>query len=148
MAQQVEVTLVGEAPDGDRDELMEQTVLVTPLGSGRYRLEAVPIFTEAAKYGDVIEAAPGPDGALRFRRVVEPSGLREFSYALPQRVVKSAPFGAFLTQITAHGGHWERLMGGLFFAYLPGDTRFDLPRALEAVLAAVGPGAPRHPEAG
>jgi hypothetical protein len=52
-------------------EPMRLETLVSPVGPGRFRIEEVCGLVKAFRDGDVIEAEALPDGAWRFRRVIE-----------------------------------------------------------------------------
>jgi hypothetical protein len=89
------------------------SVPLTRVGERLYRLDGVPVFAESASFGDVIEAEPGEGGRLRFVRVAEPGGWRTFDYILPAHKMDSEWGQSLLAELTARGGHWERVFGGL-----------------------------------
>jgi hypothetical protein len=109
---------------------------VTPLEKNLYRLDATPMFVDVeVSFGDIIEAEVQANGVLRFRRVAMRSPWRHWSWVLSKDTVESALFQAFQQAIEAHGGVWERVFGGVFFAHLPPDTDFDPEAALDQVIA-------------
>lgn len=114
----------------------EETVLGTPLGNNRYRLDLPPLFVEMELFfGDIIEVETQVNGAFRFCRVAERSGWRRWSWILRKDMLESAPFQAFQQAIEAHHGVWERVMGGIVVVHLPPDTNFDPDVTLKQVFA-------------
>lgn len=101
------------------------SVPLAPVGDRLYRVEGVPVFAESAAFGDVIEAEPGADGRLRFVRVAEPGGWRTFDYIRPAYRLDGAWAQTLLAELTARGGHWERVLGGLLFVCLPPGLDLD-----------------------
>ena len=92
-----------------------ETILVTLIGTNRYRMEESSIFGEA-NFHDVIEAVPESDGTLRFLRVLNPSELKTTSWILSQTYIESL---ADFRKVVALGGNWERLLGGVLILHLP-----------------------------
>ena len=101
------------------------SVPLTPVGDRLYRLDGVPVFAESAGFGDVIEAEPGDGGRLRFVRVAEPGGWRTFDYMLLAYRLDGAWAQSLLAELSARGGHWERVFGGLLFVCLPPGLDLD-----------------------
>ena len=117
-------------PDGVTDD----SALVTHLGGNRYRLELEPaaFFLDnerdesgLPRYGDTIEAVRTRSGSLKFRKVIERSGLRRFTYAVSRDFVDSEAFPKMLEKVELHDGHWEQVFGGLLLIYLPEDCGYD-----------------------
>jgi len=58
--------------DGDATSIefpaegLTTSATVTQIAERQYRLDSVPLFTELASFGDIIEADPVADGAIRF----------------------------------------------------------------------------------
>lgn len=96
----------------------EETLLVTPMGSNRYRMEESSALGEVS-YHDVIEAEPHTDGTLRFLRVLTPSGLTTVSWILSQNLIESPALSVLLEKVMAVGGNWERMFGGVLLLHLP-----------------------------
>lgn len=101
------------------------SVPLTPVGDRLYRLDGVPVFAESAAFGDVIEAEPGDGGRVRFVRVAEPGGWRTFDYMFPAQRLDSEWARSLLAELTARGGHWERVLGGLLFVCVPPGLDLD-----------------------
>ena len=101
------------------------SVPLTAVGDGLYRLDGVPVLAESASFGDVIEADLLADGRLRFVRVAEPGGWRTFDYILPAYRIDSEWGQLLLAELTARGGHWERVLGGLLFVCVPPGLDLD-----------------------
>lgn len=95
------------------------SVPLTPVGDGSYRLDGVPVFAGSAAFGDIIQAEPVGDGRLRFVRVVRPGGWRTFEYVLPPYKFDGEWARSLLAELTARGGQWERVFGGLLFVCVP-----------------------------
>ena len=109
--------------------------LVTPLGSGEYRLEQDPLscliadrprdLKDLPNYGDVIAAEVIGPGALRFVKVVERAPLKRFQFLIPRDIAESRALEIVLSKVEAITGHWERVMGGVLIIYLPKDCNYD-----------------------
>lgn len=128
MADDVRVTV----QFGDDEQLVEfategvsVSVPLEPVGDRLYRLDGVPVFVESAGFGDIIEAEPGEGGRLRFVRVAKPGGWRTFDYILPLAKIDSEWLQSLLAELTARGGHWERVFGGLLFVCIPPGLDLD-----------------------
>ena len=106
-----EVRLLYEGGDSE-------SALVTRLGANRYRLEENLLLGEAT-YHDILEAEAQADGALRYLRVVEPSGLKTESWILPPTLIESPYLTKLLERVDAAGGRWERIYGGVLFVSVP-----------------------------
>jgi hypothetical protein len=114
-------------------ERVTVSVPLTPVGDRLYRLDGVPVFAESAAFGDVIEAEPGEGGRLRFVRVTTPGGWRTFDFLLPADKIDSEWGQSLLAELTARGGHWERVFGGLLFVCVPPGLDLDLSPWVETV---------------
>ncbi len=101
------------------------SVPLTQVGDHLYRLDGVPVFAESAAFGDFIEANPVGDGRLQFLRVAEPGGWRTFDYLLPSHKIDGEWGQSLLRELTARGGHWERVFGGLLFVCIPPGIELD-----------------------
>jgi hypothetical protein len=121
------------------DETADESVEVTTLAPGRFRLEETPLLGADTVYaGDVIEAQPLRDGTHQFRRVSQRAPLRHSSWLVPPAFVASARFRAFTTAVEAAGGSWERIMGGLLLVHVPEESAFDAEKELDRHLASIG----------
>src|SRR2546426_12591520 len=135
----VETDVWFDEDDGEHSE----SLLVEELGEGRYRLHEFPVFTESASYLDVVEADRQTDGALRFRRVATPSGLRTWRWILPRSVVDAEEAVAeFCAAVMAAGGFWQRDFGGVLQVALPPAAELDPDAWLDRQVAAEQPDNP------
>lgn len=121
MPELIQIVIEGEDEDGSWSE----TVWATPLGENLYRAEETPIFSEVVEFGDVVEALPGPDRALRLVRVVERSDWRTERWMVPRATVEDEHFERRLEEFEALGGRWDRAMGGILSPYIPPGVEFD-----------------------
>lgn len=104
----------------------EEDLTILPIGGNKFRLEESSLLGEAT-YRDIIEAELQPDGSLRFLRLVAPSGLKTVSCVLSDVQFKSQRLCALLETITAAGGGWERVFGGVLILHVPtADETFVL----------------------
>ena len=111
------------------------SMLVTPLGEGHYRLELSGLacfHTESARearrlpdYGDVIEAIATAPDYLRFVRIVRRARMKKLSFLVSQATIDSPRFSRMLARVEELGGHWERIFGGILLLYLPRCTTYD-----------------------
>jgi len=62
------------------DSNHNEPLLVEEVGPDLYQLLACPVFTDAVRYGDVIQAERQADNSLLFRRVAQPSTYRTWSW--------------------------------------------------------------------
>jgi|ERR1700722_7464157 len=106
--------------DGITEEL-----LLTPLGSGRYRLEQSALVDDSVNFGDVIAAEPAIDGAIRFVNVVQKSSYVTLRWVLSERASESRGLPTFLERVIEIGGVWERAIGGVLILHIPHGSAFD-----------------------
>jgi hypothetical protein len=106
-------------------ERVTVSVPLTRVGERLYRLDGVPVFAESAAFGDIIEAETAEGGRLRFVRVAERGGWRTFDYIFPAHKLDGDRAQALLAELTARGGHWERVFGGLLFVCVPPGLELD-----------------------
>ena len=92
---------------------------MTPLGRNHYRVEETSLSEMPVFYHDIIEATWHLDRRLRFRRIVEKSGLRVFRFVLSCEIVSSDLYRAFLQRVAEHGGYSESIFGGILIVHLP-----------------------------
>jgi hypothetical protein len=117
--------------DGDATSIefptegLTASATVTRIGERLYRLDSVPMFTELAAFGDVIEAEPIADAIIRFRRVVTPSNWRVFDFVLPRETVEGETLKQVLARAERVGAHWERVFGGVLYICVPPEVDWD-----------------------
>ena len=125
-----------------RSEEGEEAVDVLPLGANYYRLGSTLLTLgdekEVRLYaGDVIEAEAQENGVLRFGRIIERSRWHHWEWLLSREVIESSAFENFQRTLVTHGGEWEQVMGGIFFAHLPEGSAFDPEAEIKKVLVEV-----------
>jgi hypothetical protein len=98
---------------------------VTQLSDRLYRLESVPLLSEAASFRDIIEADRLPDGKLRFCRIAQRSGWRTFSFLLSKEGSDNENIRRVLVKVDDAGGHWERVFGGFLLICLPPNVGWN-----------------------
>lgn len=101
------------------------SLALSQVGPHLFRIESIPLMVEIANFGDVIEAAPGTDGSLRFLRIAERGGWRTYAFILTPEVIESASITAIQNRIVSLGGYWERNFGGVLFLCVPPATDYD-----------------------
>lgn len=99
--------------------------LVSPAGPHRFRIEEVHGLVEAFRYGDVIEAERLPDGAWRFRRVIEKGRFRQVTLGLSRAAQESPHLQGILDELVAHGGQWEKMFGSWLTMAMPYGMPFN-----------------------
>jgi hypothetical protein len=119
-----------------------ESTQVTALGPDQYRLEATPVFSEAAAFGDIIEATKDAKEQLLFHRLVEKGHFRSYSYLLSLRVVESPEFTALCDEVLHLGGMWEQVFGGWVVLHVPETSDLDVEAAIIHMAATVKN---RHP---
>jgi hypothetical protein len=72
--------------------------------------------------GDIIEADPLPDGALKFRKIVKSAGFQRLEFLIHREIAESDRLARFLDKVLAMGGNWERNFGGWLVLFLPTST--------------------------
>jgi hypothetical protein len=108
-------------------------VAVTVEGDGLYRLQEHPLFSESAKYGDLIRCKVLGDDHLEFQEVVEASKLELSASVLAADLLDSVAVHEVLAKVMSSGGYWQRDMGGcLTVLFDPNfyDPTFDLDKAI------------------
>ena len=124
-------------PDGDRAVRIEfpdsetiESLAVTVVSPGQYQLDESPVFSEYAKYGDVIEADVARDGLLVCRGVVSRSDLRTVRWLATSDFLASAAWEKLKTKVIEVGGNWEQVFGGYLILHYPKSADVDLERSL------------------
>jgi hypothetical protein len=128
------------------DDAGSESAYVELVGPGLFRLGDTPIWAnieaDPLHAGDVIEAAPLPDGTHRFVRVVTRSPMRHYSWIVPRFFVESTEYRQFGTAVEAAGGSWQGAMGGALWAHVPPESSFDAEAELACRVAAARSEAP------
>jgi hypothetical protein len=99
-----------------------EPLLVEEVGADQYQLLRCPVFAEAVHYGDVIQAERQSDNSLLFRRVIEPSTYRTWTWVLSSEIVESPPITQLCNIVMAVGGYWQQDYGGILQLVLPADA--------------------------
>jgi len=102
------------APDGT-----VETPWAEDLGEGLYRLDNIPFFAYGVSADDVIQASPDGDGYLAFTKLVRRSGNRTLRVAFNDKVTKTEPLLAQLSEI---GVGWEGAFSKLIALNVPPDV--------------------------
>ena len=99
---------------------------VSALGGGRYRLQASQYHVEPPlAYHDVIEAEEHAEARLRFVRLTQKSGLKEWAMTPPPEFVDTAEVLGVLNWLSEHGGYWQRDIALLLSIPKQVETEFD-----------------------
>ena len=106
-----------KAPDGT-----VETPWAVDLGEGLYRLDNIPFFAYGVSADDVIQAAPEDDGYLAFTKLVKRSGNRTLRIAFKDKVTKTEPLLAQLSEI---GVGWEGAFSKLIALNVPPEVDLD-----------------------
>jgi len=106
------------------DEGMSLPTLVTPLGTGMYRLEETEFMAEL-NHHDIIEAEDLGLERLRFIRIPERSELLPRGGIYSKDFLESAELQSLLDWLTGRGGYWQREMGGCLLLSIPKDAEPD-----------------------
>jgi hypothetical protein len=101
------------------------SMLVSPAGRNRFRVEEVLGLIGVFRYDDVIEAEPQGCGVWRFTRVVERSRCRQITVGLSRGVATSPHLSEILDELMAYGGAYEQLFGGILTIAIPRGLSFD-----------------------
>ena len=118
-------------------DALAMSLPVTELGEHLIRLEAIPFMTDAANFRDIIEVTRRTDGALEFRRVIEQSHWRIFTFVLAREGTESTHMQAFCSRLSSMGCYWERDFGGWFLVGVPPDMEVDLNDILAQMRGAI-----------
>ena len=114
--------------------------LVSRVGPDLYRLDEELGLVLAAdsdddvphlpRYGDTINTYSRDDGVLVFKSIHAKGPYQHFEFTLSKGAAQSSALSAFLQEITALGGHWQHIMGGLLFISIPDSSPIDVPAAV------------------
>jgi len=132
------IMLQFRAQDGDWSE----SLLATPVGPGRWRLEESSVGSPRARFGNVVEVEPLPSGHLRLVRVVRRSPYRRHTWTLSRHAVASGEFAAFERRVEAAGGIVTVAFGGVVVIDLPKGSDLDVEAEADAVIEKLGPPPP------
>ena len=112
-------------------ELVEEPVMLVPLGQDRYRLaeRLDGVFSELSmNWGDEFIAEDSGPGRLTFQRMVEPRKFVHF------RLITSPGFRS-QTRVIGHihrcGGGWETVAGGVLTITIPVEGAKEFIAAME-----------------
>jgi len=97
---------------------------VEHLGGDRYRLLSASMI-EDLTFQDVFEADRIDDCTIQFRRIVEKSQWRTFTYMVSRELVESESLNQYLDSCDVRGFQWERLFGGMLFIHIPPGLDYD-----------------------
>ena len=107
------------------EEKLTTPCKVTKVGSGLYRLDTVPMLSELANFGDVIEADEIGEKRLRFKRVAQAGGWKLHSFIFPRGKLDGDRGKSLVQRLEDKGVYWERVLGGLLVICVPPDLDFD-----------------------
>jgi len=119
----------------ENDIALSETLEVTSLDSGLFRLEHSPLFNENIHYGDIVELEHNDDDdSWLFIRIVEPSNWHHFNRILTKSLVHSELFELWLESITERGGFWEVAFGGVVFISYPRNSPINAEVELQEII--------------
>src|SRR5579871_4418728 len=82
---------------------------VNQLSKRNFRLESIPILTESACFGDIIQAQVLEPDLIRFERVVVPSKWKLHSFILSRCPESEGRVESAIAKAESLGGHVERV---------------------------------------
>lgn len=101
---------------------------IAHLGGHQFRLlsPSVTILTEANyQCGDIVEAMPNEEEVLVVRRCVERGNYNTFEFILQPGWLERQEIKAVLEKVTAQGGQWEAIFGGMLLIGLPPNSTYN-----------------------
>ena len=117
------------------DEITTETLEVTELATGLFRLESSPIGAPQPLYrGDTVEVVPVNPGTVRKVRVVERAPFSHQSWVVTRLFPGSREYVKFVQDVEAAGGSVENALGGVLRAHLPVNSSFDADAELDRAL--------------
>jgi len=119
--------------DGGGDGTNRLSILVSPAGPNRFRIEEVVALAEVFKFRDVILVEPKDNGSYRFCRVITPSDYRTITLMLPRELQGSHELTRLLDSVHAEDGEWEITFGGILTICLPTQSTFDPAAEIEKI---------------
>jgi hypothetical protein len=117
----------------EEDVAFSETLEVTSLNNGFFRLEHSPLFNENVHYGDIVELEHNDKDWL-FIRIVESSNWHHFNRILTKSLVQSELFELWLESITKRGGFWEVAFGGVVFISYPRNSPINVEVELQEII--------------
>jgi hypothetical protein len=109
----------------DEDSSHNEPLLVEEVGPDLFQLLECPVFTDAVRDGDVIQAERQADNSLLFRSVAQASTYRTWTWVLAGDLVNSPEIVEFCETVRSHGGHCQRDFGGFLQLVLPLGADLD-----------------------
>ena len=107
----------------------------TALGSGDYRIIATALSAPGRiRPGAVVRTRVNDQGEREIIRLVSRSPYRSASALLSPHAADSIELADLKARVSAAGGEWEQLIGGVFIVHVPRDSGID-PRAEIASVA-------------
>ena len=107
---------------------------VTPLGDGRYRLEASQYEVEPPlAFHDVIEAELQAEARLRFVRLIQKSELEDQVVTPAPELLETVESMSVLNWLTEQGGYWQRMWGNAVALWVPKHIQKELDAKLKQV---------------
>lgn len=100
-------------------EIVDELVLLVPLGDGRYRLAEKlegPFSALPMSWSDEFFAVEDSHGSLRFRRMASPQKFAHLRLTIAEPFVGD---GLASDLIHLHGGGWETVAGGMLTVTVP-----------------------------
>lgn len=97
---------------------------VTRVAKDTYRIEETPIFNPGIALGDIIRVNER-EGIAYYVETVKKSGLVRYAWLLSKEAAASGEIRSFTKRVTAHGGRWEQIFGGLLVIHLPKHSAVD-----------------------
>ncbi len=105
---------------------------VTPLGGGRYRLEASQLEVDPPlAFHDVIEAEPQAEARLRFVRLIQKSALEDQVVTPAPELLDTVESLSVLTWLSEQGGYWQRMWGNAVGLWVPKHVQKELDAKLK-----------------
>ena len=104
-----------------------ETMYAIKVAEDKYRVQGQLLGDVRITYGTIVEARPDEKGELWFYRIDRLSDFITETYLLPEQAIgKRDELRKIGEKVTAIGGAWEIVMGGMVFMYLPKDSNFDV----------------------
>ena len=99
---------------------------VSQLSADIFCVEEVPVFfAEEFSYKDIVRLQKINADTYEFINVIQKSEYREYFFNIPSLKSEPVEIGSILKKVRMESGHWERIMGGLLFIYLPQESAYD-----------------------
>ena len=109
----------------DRRDSSSGTLLVTPLGNDRYRVEEAPFcMPEGVICGDVIRLRASREGKLVYVETLE-STWRQYDWMLNRKIVRSAGYKRLVSSLEDLGCRCCRIFEGIFIVSIPPTADLD-----------------------